>query len=606
MPGSERGGGAPNGAARNAQPPRLRRPHDAARDAPRSPTAGADAAKGQKMPRSSPENRSVAQQAAPGRPDDDAAAALDALSLADDRCGNEAAKTANGIIPGLEMGTLGPAVATRRICDACPFDRLVALALRCEPPSHAADEEPGEPQVVAIAFAIVDVPTATIEYSSEIPVGRESGEDDGNAPLARALAELDGELQSAIIAHGRSLCLVVHDAAWFFDKAAAGEAAEAFARLPAYFNAYFDVAAELRLFVSQSVPASGPGSGSPPGAPSPLEQLLPPSARANASAYADSRGVERALAIAQLCAAILAAPPGDAPDPLLPFTRATPRTEQPSTPRRGEPKPGDWRCPSCGYPNYAARRHCNKCLAPHPAESPPPFPPSHMVPMAYPGFAPWPMGAGFQPPPMRPPFRPDGSYDDMRAPVQPIAVLPQPLPFPHAGTPPSPADGEWPPVYLPGAEYPGFSPPRLSQKVLPGDWICGVCGVNNFSSRMECVACRSGSHLSSGTIALVGGYYPRAPAPMAYPVAVPAPYPTRADGHYGSKPRPTDRPGDWNCPNPACKYHNYASRTACYRCQAPRPTHPMVGMARPVYPYYPVPVPLRYEEESEGEEVTGG
>ena len=29
------------------------------------------------------------------------------------------------------------------------------------------------------------------------------------------------------------------------------------------------------------------------------------------------------------------------------------------------------------------------------------------------------------------------------------------------------------------------------------------------------------------------------------------------------------RAGDWNCP--ACNAHNFASKTACFRCQAPKP-----------------------------------
>ena len=30
------------------------------------------------------------------------------------------------------------------------------------------------------------------------------------------------------------------------------------------------------------------------------------------------------------------------------------------------------------------------------------------------------------------------------------------------------------------------------QKVLPGDWTCPACGVNNFASRTECFKCSGG------------------------------------------------------------------------------------------------------------------
>jgi hypothetical protein len=37
-------------------------------------------------------------------------------------------------------------------------------------------------------------------------------------------------------------------------------------------------------------------------------------------------------------------------------------------------------------------------------------------------------------------------------------------------------------------------------------------------------------------------------------------------------PRPVDmKPGDWICPNEGCKNHNFARRTMCFKCSAPRP-----------------------------------
>jgi hypothetical protein len=39
---------------------------------------------------------------------------------------------------------------------------------------------------------------------------------------------------------------------------------------------------------------------------------------------------------------------------------------------------------------------------------------------------------------------------------------------------------------------------------------------------------------------------------------------------------PNTRPGDWVCP--ACNDHNYASRTMCRQCQAPKPAQGMLAL----------------------------
>ncbi|KAI8903215.1 hypothetical protein EDD86DRAFT_101517 [Gorgonomyces haynaldii] len=80
-----------------------------------------------------------------------------------------------------------------------------------------------------------------------------------------------------------------------------------------------------------------------------------------------------------------------------------------------------------------------------------------------------------------------------------------------------------------------ISPPskkHYTKKLLPGDWICTLCDMNNFASRSHCLQCGSTSQ---------------------------------------DCPRPADRPGDWSCPNDECRYHNFASRTRCYKCQTTRP-----------------------------------
>ncbi|KAI9106092.1 hypothetical protein DFS34DRAFT_46384 [Phlyctochytrium arcticum] len=59
----------------------------------------------------------------------------------------------------------------------------------------------------------------------------------------------------------------------------------------------------------------------------------------------------------------------------------------------------------------------------------------------------------------------------------------------------------------------------VPSKVLPGDWFCNQCNINNFASRTRCMQC--------------GG-------------------PNTGGG------RTIDRPGDWSCPNDSCRYHNFS------------------------------------------------
>ena len=313
----------------------------------------------------------------------------------------------------------------------------------------------------------------------------------------------------------------------------------------------------------------------------------------------------------------------------------------PSGRRPSEIKPGDWSCIICGYSNYAARRNCYKCLALHPNElmmQPTMYAPQmgsmeSVYGQQMPGMwnVPQPMWNNQQPYPLRMrPFRPMpyyqqssaspaspaysdraqvGSYQDetpmrmmMSAPPAPRAQQNGTDPraqstgsqSPAASTPSETAvaGSDWNPTasgystpHSPGSlsdfsGQPQFSPPRLTQKVLPGDWIC-VCGINNFSSRTECVSCKSPQRMSIGTIAVPMPQFstygrPMMPMPMAYGInpatgmpilgqmipmqAYPGYQPesvARApeqQQHNGSKPRPSDRPGDWNCPNMACKY----------------------------------------------------
>lgn len=124
----------------------------------------------------------------------------------------------------------------------------------------------------------------------------------------------------------------------------------------------------------------------------------------------------------------------------------------------------------------------------------------------------------------------------------------------------------------------------LSARILPGDWRCEQCGINNFASRTVCLHCGA-----------AGGSGPQSPSRDSI-----------NSQSSGNARRIAERPGDWNCPDPNCNYQfvfqrelvgdclalnslsfrfpmivppfpprptrsNYASRSTCHRCNAPKP-----------------------------------
>ncbi|XP_008378314.3 transcription initiation factor TFIID subunit 15-like isoform X1 [Malus sylvestris] len=98
--------------------------------------------------------------------------------------------------------------------------------------------------------------------------------------------------------------------------------------------------------------------------------------------------------------------------------------------------------------------------------------------------------------------------------------------------------------------------------VRPGDWYCtvGNCAAHNFASRSSCFKCGAAKdELSSGGGG--GGFEGDMPRPL------------RGFG-FGSGGSSSGRSGwksgDWICTRPGCNEHNFASRTECFRCNAPR------------------------------------
>ncbi|KAI9364934.1 hypothetical protein DFJ73DRAFT_619771 [Zopfochytrium polystomum] len=176
-------------------------------------------------------------------------------------------------------------------------------------------------------------------------------------------------------------------------------------------------------------------------------------------------------------------------------------------------KAGDWLCPSCQYHNFAVRRNCMKCYTANP-NAPAGGPSgSHLVIGGKPGDWLCPNhSCRFQNYASR--------YECMKCQT----------PRPGGG------GGGYGGGHR-ASSYSGNAGPRL----LPGDWLCARCQTHNFSSRVQCLRC--GGPVTPGG-AGPGGFVPQT----------------------GARYRPTDRPGDWNCPSETCRYHNYSSRQACYRC----------------------------------------
>ncbi|KAJ3152382.1 hypothetical protein HK101_001816 [Irineochytrium annulatum] len=231
---------------------------------------------------------------------------------------------------------------------------------------------------------------------------------------------------------------------------------------------------------------------------------------------------------------------------ILIFALAVALTSLPFPPQTSPSlKLGDWLCTYCSFHNYANRRSCLKCSTPHPSDailmthvafhsalSGPPPPPAiapthgHPLPSLKPGDWLCPNRACM--------FQNFASRREcMRCKgPKPLEVHQQ---HHHHRA-------------LPNAPNAASSPVRsgVSLRLRPGDWICGTCDLNNFSSRTRCMRC--GRDAAECAVASVPGTVTTA---MVTPRA-----------------RPTDRPGDWLCGRAECRYHNYASRVVCYRCGA--------------------------------------
>jgi len=113
----------------------------------------------------------------------------------------------------------------------------------------------------------------------------------------------------------------------------------------------------------------------------------------------------------------------------------------------------------------------------------------------------------------------------------------------------------------------GFSAepaPRGPSGARDGDWMCPSCNNHNFAQRMACNRCQ-GPKPGMGGCPMGGGYGGKG---MIMPMQQMQPM---GGGYGGGAPggKGNFRPGDWSCTQ--CSNHNYSSREACNKCQAPKP-----------------------------------
>eukprot|EP00249_Psilotum_nudum_P018860 c26991_g1_i3 orf=303-869(+) len=179
-------------------------------------------------------------------------------------------------------------------------------------------------------------------------------------------------------------------------------------------------------------------------------------------------------------------------------------------------KPGDWSCVSCQHLNFSWRDSCQRCGDPRPMGG---FGGRSEERGDYYRSGPYSYGSGY-----------------------------------NSGSGPG---GDYGRNY--GGNF-GFG----GSDVRPGDWYCSSssCGAHNFASRNNCFKC--GSFKDAGANGGRRGYDSGGRS-SGGSFGFGSSYNTGGGGG-----RSGFKSGDWICGRSGCNEHNFASRTECFRCQAPR------------------------------------
>ncbi|MEE2644606.1 MAG: zinc finger protein [Myxococcota bacterium] len=181
-------------------------------------------------------------------------------------------------------------------------------------------------------------------------------------------------------------------------------------------------------------------------------------------------------------------------------------------------KPGDWHCPSCNFLNFARRRNCLQCQEPRGDIE---------------GLSEDEVVRGSQ-------IAKPGDWSCSSCHFMNFARRRF---CKQCGTPREDGGGEG--EY--GGNSEGYTPHRNNRwnEGRPGDWHCEACGFRNFARRLNCKSCD-------------------APRPEGAGRDQQHDQNDYRDGYSGE-----ERPGDWTCGS--CGYLNFARRQSCGRCGEGRP-----------------------------------
>lgn len=220
---------------------------------------------------------------------------------------------------------------------------------------------------------------------------------------------------------------------------------------------------------------------------------------------------------------------------------------------KGEGRPGDWTCPACGAgPVFATRDSCFKCGSPRPAGA------GGMVQAAEPSSRYSPYGA--PPPPAAASAHRSGKGFGKGPAVGGIKDVLRLLnggmewkndenTLVFQGLPVDTVDLD---LYAMCSRFGPIAPGGVHVKADKGSGRCSGMGLVNFMDQRGCtdaLHALNGLHMPSGALLTARIWSHDGPARAAV----------------------EERPGDWTC-NMCGAGPNFASRTACFKCGAPKVT----------------------------------